>query len=143
MIAYTTGNESDDEEFKRVAQTRANEIRYAKGFDPKKDTVLVRSQIIQRLEELGYKPTTGQDLGKVGELSIVSHAGQDGPNFNYIITVLGSQLYYEQNPSGIVGLTVNWDSSARACLGCRTKTIPGRPSLSLFADRQGVLLIPG
>jgi RHS repeat-associated protein len=35
VIAYTVGNESGDEEFKRVAETRANEIRNAKGFDPK------------------------------------------------------------------------------------------------------------
>jgi RHS repeat-associated protein len=143
VIAYTTGNEGGDEEFKRVAQTRANEIRNSKGFDSKKDTVLVQG--IKSFDDLKslVKQANGLDktFGKVGELSIVSHAGQDGPNFNYGHNRPGGPHYSnEQNPSGIAGLTVNWDSSARACfLGCRTadRYSDGGFAQS-FADRQGV-----
>jgi RHS repeat-associated protein len=143
VIAYTVGNESGDEEFKRVAETRANEIRNAKGFDPKKDTVLVRG--IKSFDDLKglVKEANALDksFGKVGELSIVSHAGQDGPNFNYGHNRSGGPRYTnEQNPSGIASLTVNWDSSARACfLGCRTADRYSNGGFAQsFADRQGV-----
>lgn len=143
VIAYTTGNESGDEEFKRVAETRANEIRNAKGFDSKRDTVLIRG--IRSFDDLKglVKDANALDksFGKVGELSIVSHAGQDGPNFNYGHNRPGGPRYTnEQNPSGIASLTVNWDSSARACfLGCRTADRYSNGGFAQsFADRQGV-----
>jgi RHS repeat-associated protein len=42
IIAYTEGNESGDDEFRWVAESIARNIKKSKGYDPKKDKVLVR-----------------------------------------------------------------------------------------------------
>jgi len=42
VVTYTTGNTRGDDDFRRAAETRADEIRKKKGFDPTKDTVLLK-----------------------------------------------------------------------------------------------------
>jgi RHS repeat-associated protein len=40
VVVYTTGNSAGDEQLKRAAQTKKDQITSSKGFDPKKDTVI-------------------------------------------------------------------------------------------------------
>ncbi|MFN8007237.1 MAG: hypothetical protein U0V70_09485 [Terriglobia bacterium] len=142
VVAYTYSNESGDEEFKRAAQTRANEIRNSKGFDPKKDTVLVAGvdSFATFKDLVGKANGLEKQFGKVGELDIFSHAGRDGPNFQegHNHGLVPPPYSNEQNRSGIEGLHVNWAPSAQAGFyGCNTAN-PYDDFAQVFANKQNV-----
>ncbi|MCX6621301.1 MAG: hypothetical protein NTY38_09510 [Acidobacteria bacterium] len=143
VIAYTYSNEHGDEEIKRAAETRANEIRNSKGFNSKTDTVLVGG--VNSLA--GFKDLVGKanglekQFGKVGELDLFSHAGaKDGPNFQEGLN--GNRVprpwSNEQNRSGVLGLNVNWAPNAQAGFyGCNTAN-PYTDFAQAFANKQNV-----
>lgn len=143
VVTYVYGNHSGDDAFARAAETRANEIRNSKGFDPKKDIVLTRGVDSFAAFASVIKEANGLEktFGKVGEVSIFSHAGLDGPNFNAGLRREG--YTNEQKPLGIFALKINWDSSAQAGFyGCRT-AVPnpnwgGASFAQAFANIQGV-----
>ena len=137
LVTYTTGNLQGDEEFCKVAETRANDIRRSKGFDPKKDTVIVRGVETKSDFALavGYANSLQDKWGKVAEVSLVSHSGSlDGPIFQWQSPFAGAQQA-QFEPGEVSELTVNWDKSARAVfLGCHTADNFAQD----FADAQGV-----
>ncbi|MEW5980679.1 MAG: RHS repeat-associated core domain-containing protein [Acidobacteriota bacterium] len=139
VVTYTTGNSEADEELRRAAQTRALEIRNSKGFDAKKDTVLVRAVFSK--SDFANVIKEGNALekifGKVEQVSLFAHSGKDGPVFH------NSALVSTANPRGaeqftnrdLAGLRVNWSGSASCSVyGCNTS-----PNFAQkFANAQGV-----
>jgi len=127
-------------ELEKAAQTKANEIATAPGFDPQKDIVLLAAVN----SEAGFKKAVSignsleKQYGKVGEVDLYSHAGsRDGPNFNYGHNQPGEPKRYsnEQAPARLLALKINWQSSdAKAGFyGCNTATFAQQ-----FANRQRV-----
>ncbi|HEX2833529.1 MAG TPA: RHS repeat-associated core domain-containing protein [Thermoanaerobaculia bacterium] len=132
LVTYTTGNTEGDDEFRRAAMTRAAEIQKQKGYDPKKDTVLVRgvatkgdfAQAVKDANALAPK------FGRVGEINLYSHSGpRDGPIFQY------GQKSQHQFASSDLRMNVNWEwwGSGRF-YGCNT----GVNFTQNFAKAQGV-----
>jgi RHS repeat-associated protein len=138
VVTYTYGNESGDEEFRKAAATRANEIASSKDFDPKKDVVLLAGVNSEAGFENVIKTANSLEnkYGKVGEVDLFSHAGdKDGPNFNYGHNREGGPHYTnEQNAERLASLHINWDTSGKAGFyGCYTANFAQR-----FADSQRV-----
>jgi hypothetical protein len=133
LVTYTTGNRSGDEDFKRAAETYAADIRSGKGFDPKKDTVLVRGVKTKDDFRAAIKEANSLEasFGKVGEVSLFSHAGpNDGPAFN---GANGQEFFTV--PELRAGLGINWEAGGCARFyAC--KTAPR--FASRFAATQGV-----
>jgi RHS repeat-associated protein len=132
LVTYTTGNTDGDDEFRRAAETRAAEIQARDDFDSKKDTVLVRgvatknefAQAVRDANALAPK------FGKVGEVSLFSHAGKrDGPIFQY-----GQKAQHQLNANDL-RMTINWEwwGSGRF-YGCNT----GINFTRNFANAQNV-----
>jgi RHS repeat-associated protein len=120
VVTYTTGNSEGDDELRRSAETRAQEIQKSKGFDPKKDTVLLRG--VKTKEDfkdvLKEANRLGKTYGKVEQISLFSHSGVDGPVF-HDASGRGAQF----SVSELATLKVNWSGSATAKFyGCRTAT---------------------
>jgi RHS repeat-associated protein len=125
VVTYTVGNEGGDDKFKKAAETRANEIKNSKTFDPKKDTVLVQG--VNSFDSFKSVINTANGMekqfGKVAEVDLFSHAGdRDGPNFNEGTNRPGGPHYSnEQNAAGLESLHINWDASGQAkFFGCYT-----------------------
>jgi RHS repeat-associated protein len=133
LVTYTTGNSDGDDEFKRAAQTRAAEIQHQKGYDSKHDTVIVAGVKTKADFAAAMKHANGmfKQFGKVGEVSLFSHAGwHDGPVFH---DVGGKATQF--TPSELGRIAVNWSESAHACFfGCNT----GVRFDHLFATSQRV-----
>ncbi|MBX3280810.1 MAG: RHS repeat-associated core domain-containing protein, partial [Acidobacteria bacterium] len=133
VVTYTTGNSVGDEEFRRAAETRAAEIQKQKGFDPKKDTVLVRGVYSKQDFKNILNQANGleKEYGKVAQVSLYSHAGTgQGPVFHDART--GGVQFTQQELSD---LRVNWSGSASASFyGCHT----GVNFAQNFANAQGV-----
>jgi RHS repeat-associated protein len=112
VVAYTTGNSEGDDEFRRAAETRANEIRKSKGYDPKKDTVLVKGvKTKQDFKDL-IKTANGLEktFGKVEQISLYSHSGVgQGPVFHD-----GGGSPTQFTNSELNALKVNWAGSGTA-----------------------------
>ncbi|MEN6605483.1 MAG: RHS repeat-associated core domain-containing protein, partial [Bryobacteraceae bacterium] len=138
VVAYTTGNSHGDDEFRRAAETLANEIRNRKGFDPKKDTVLVRG-VMSKADFKGLIADANKldkAFGKVEQVNLIAHNQNDragvGPVFHYAPGYGHTELF---SRSELGQVSVNWSSSATACfVGCRTA--PG--FTRMFGDAQGV-----
>jgi RHS repeat-associated protein len=85
VVTYTYGNSEGDEELKRSAETRANEIQKSKGFDAKKDTVLLRG-VYKKEDFAGVLKDANaleKQFGKVEQVVLYSHAGpEQGPVFH-------------------------------------------------------------
>jgi RHS repeat-associated protein len=133
LVAYTTGNSRGDEEFRRAAETRAEEIRQRNGFDPDSDTVLLRgvkskADFVAALDEAN---ALDSQYGEVGELSLFSHSGpEDGPIFHDSAGA-SSQL----NKQEAMGLDINWAHDATATFySCNSAD----NFSSMFAHAQGV-----
>ena len=133
VVSYTTGNSSGDDELRRAAETRAQEIQKMKGFDPKKDTVLLRGvktkdDFKDLLKDAGLLEKT---YGKVGQVSLFSHSGVgDGPVFH---DTSGRAAQFTK--SELATLKVNWSGSAEAKFyGCNT----AQNFCQNFANAQGV-----
>ncbi len=132
LVTYTTGNTRGDDEFRRAAETRAAEIEKQKGFDPAKDTVLLRG--VQTKADFGSAlkdaNALGEKFGQVGEVSLLSHSGSAGPVFH---NDKGEPTAFTGSELG--QLKVNWESDASARFyGCNT----GLTFAQGFADSQGV-----
>jgi hypothetical protein len=139
VVTYTTGNDVDnggDEELRRAAQTRANAIRGAKGFDPKKDTVLLRGVKTKQDFANVIKEANGLDkkFGKVEQINLYAHAGpKDGPVFHEAAPYNHNQAFFNQRE--LSSLKVNWSGSAIARFyGCNT----GQNFAQNFANAQRV-----
>lgn len=133
LVTYTTGNTEGDEEFRRAALTQAAAIRAQEGFDPETDTVLVRGVETKSDFAAALKEASGLEatFGKVGQVSLFSHAGPvDGPTFH---TSQGASTWLRQTE--LRGLDVNRESGAKAYFyGCNTAlNFAGN-----FARAQGV-----
>ncbi len=122
-----------DDELRRAAETRAQEIQKMKGFDPKKDTVLLRGvktkdDFKDLLKDAGLLEKT---YGKVGQVSLFSHSGVgDGPVFH---DTSGRAAQFTK--SELATLKVNWSGSAEAKFyGCNT----AQNFCQNFANAQGV-----
>lgn len=119
LVTYTTGNAAGDDEFRRAALTHKKNIEAQKGFDPKRDKVLVRGvgskddfrAAVREANALAPK------FGKVGELSMFSHAGRlDGPIFQQ-----GMSGQHQFTIADLAGLRVNWAANGEARFyGCNT-----------------------
>lgn len=133
VVTYTSGNKEGDDEFRRAALTRAHEIQSREGFDPTKDKVLLRGagtkgdfqNVIRDANSMA------KQFGKVGEISLFSHAGPaDGPIFP------GNRPGDRQfSARALSGIGVNWESGGCArFFGCNT----GINFTQAFANAQGV-----
>jgi RHS repeat-associated protein len=119
VVTYTVGNTKGDEDLRRVAFTKASRIMENKGYDPKKDKVLVKgvktkadfSSVLKEANSLE------KSFGKVRELNLISHSGRDqGPVFH---TGNGMPIQFSKNE--LKELSINWESGASASFfGCRT-----------------------
>jgi hypothetical protein len=106
IIAYTTGNSEGDEELKRAAQTKYDEIRSFKDFDPKKDAIVIGG--VKTKEDFQNLLTAAgkieEQFGKTTSVSLFSHAGNlDGPVFH------DASRHPSQLTQGeLANLKVNW-----------------------------------
>jgi len=134
VVTYTTGNSDGDDELKAAAETKADELRNAKGFDPTSDRVILRG--VQTKQDFAAVLKEARSLekafGKVGQLSLFSHAGKrDGPTFQY-----GTPQRHWFSRSDVASMAVNWNTGARAnFFGCNTALKFG----PAFAKAQGVV----
>jgi RHS repeat-associated protein len=119
VVAYTTGNSEGDDELKRAAQTKKDEITSSKGFDPKKDTVIMggvkTKEDFQNL--LSSAAKVSDQFGQTSSVSLFSHSGDlDGPVFH------DAAGHPSQMTKGeMSNLKVNWSSNATASFfGCRS-----------------------
>jgi RHS repeat-associated protein len=132
IVLYTTGNKiGGDDELKRAAQTKANEIETSKGFDPKKDTVLVAGVKTKADVTNAFKAANdlGKAFGGVQQLNMFSHSGIEGP-------VLHGGPVDTLHPNGGTQFTseelkslpaLNWNQGATATFfGCNTTTFAGQ-----------------
>jgi len=119
VVAYTTGNSQGDDELKRAAQTKKDEITSSKNFDPKKDTVIIAG--VKTKEDfqnvLNSAAKLGDQFGKTTNVSLFSHAGDiDGPVFH---DASGHATQFTQ--SELSNLKVNWGANSSASFfGCST-----------------------
>ena len=119
VVAYTTGNSEGDDALKRAAQTKKDEITSSKGFDPKKDTVIMggvkTKEDFQNL--LNSAASVSDQFGKTSNVSLFSHSGDlDGPVFH---DAAGHPSQMTQGDMS--NLKVNWSSNATASFfGCRS-----------------------
>ena len=119
VVTYTTGNRHGDDELKRAAETNADDIRSSKGFDPKKDTVVLAG--VKTKEDfknvLSAAGKISDQFGKISSVSLFSHSGDvDGPTFH---TASGTPTWFTK--SELSSLQVNWSSNATASFfGCRS-----------------------
>lgn len=134
VIAYTTGNHvGGDDELKRAAQTLKDKITSSKGFDPKKDAVIIAG--VKTKEDfqnvLNAAAKIADRFGATSSVSLFSHAGEkDGPTFH---TSDGKSTWF--SPTELSNLKVNWSSNATATFyGCRT----AENFAQNFANAQGV-----
>lgn len=131
LVTYTAGNTEGDAEFKRAAETLAEEIRNRKGYDPQKDTVLVKGVTTTNDFAAALKEASGLEktFGKIGELALFSHGGpKDGPTFHGQIKHL-FQAQLNAMP------TANWEAGASAMFyACNS----GQRFAQKFANAQGV-----
>jgi RHS repeat-associated protein len=132
VVTYTYGNSEGDEQFKRAADTRANDIRNSEGFDPNKDTVVLQG--VYKKEDFAgvLQDANGleKQYGKVAEVTIFSHTGeQHGPVFH---DENGKPTQFTTQE--VRDLKVNWSDHANAYFcGCRSANFA-----QTFADIQGV-----
>jgi RHS repeat-associated protein len=134
VVTYTTGNrEGGDDELRRAAFTRAAQIMGQKGFDSKKDRVLLSG--VKTGSDwsgvLASAKTLESKYGKVGSVSLFSHSGLDGPVFH---TPAGDPAQFSF--SQLSKIAVNWGSGATASFfGCNTAT---GGFTQAWANAQGV-----
>lgn len=118
-VTYTRGNTHGDEEMKRAAQTRADELGKAKTFDATKDIVVLRGITSKNdLVDLGKKVKgMEKQFGKVGQFIMFSHASESGI---WLHTSSGAGVSYSGKEIGSA-MGLNWEKGAKAYfLGCRT-----------------------
>jgi len=145
-VFYTYGNKNinlgGDDDLKSAAETRAKEIESSKGFDPKKDKVLVIGVNSKEDFKNAIGMINGMDkqFGKVAELSVFSHSGQDGPVFPGAASDSRASRQFIATNDGVIdmkqlsALHVNWESNAWAgFFGCHARTFA-----DAFAKTQGV-----
>jgi RHS repeat-associated protein len=122
VVAYTVGNNvhGGDDQFREAAETKADEIRNQKGFDPKKDTVIVQGvKTKQDFKDLLSKANgMSSQFGQVRGLTLFSHAGDmSGPFFH----APDGKSTEKFSQSELSQLHINWASGATATFfGCNT-----------------------
>jgi hypothetical protein len=133
FVAYTVGNPSGDEDFKKAAYTRASDIENAKSFDPQKDRVLVYG--LQSKENLKWALQDAGSFGNIQELALFSHGGRnDGPIFH---NAAGAEENLTNDEAA--GLKINFTPSAHAdFMACHTATNGFSEN---FANAHGVLAL--
>jgi RHS repeat-associated protein len=133
VVTYTVGNDEGDDEFRRAAETHAAEIQSRESFDPEKDKVILSGVRTKAdfARTLADARSLESKYGRVGELSMFSHAGpKDGPTFHHNVAPL------EQfSKSDLQSMNVNWEWwGAAKFFGCNT----GLGFTQRFANAQGV-----
>lgn len=139
VVGYTSGNpDGGDDEFKKAALTLANQIMSKKGFDPRKDIVLVQAVSTKDDFKSLLKDANSLEsrFGQIGSLSLFSHGGPlDGPRFarnSPGATAKDWQFYGGE--SELRGLKINWEQGAQAnFFGCNTAV----SFAQRFANAQG------
>ena len=133
VVVYTTGNSQGDEELKRAAQTKKDQITSSKGFDPKKDTVILAGVKTKAdfQNVLNSAAKIADQFGKTTNVSLFSHAGdQSGPVFH---DASGHATQFTQHE--LSNLQVNWGANSTASFyGCST----ANNFAQNFADAQRV-----
>ena len=131
VVLYTRGNSKGDDELKRAAQTKVNQIENSKGFDPKKDTVLVAGVSTKADVTNAFKAANalGKTYGGVQELDMFSHSGIEGPVLHGgqvdALHPNGSTQFSGSELKSLPGL--NWNQGASATFfGCNTTTFAGQ-----------------
>jgi len=136
VVTYTTGNSAGDEEFKKAAETYAEQIRKSEGFDPEKDTVIVKGVNTKEEFEGVILEANGleKQYGKLEQVALFSHAGPThGPIFPGGATEADRQ-YTDPNQQ-LPKLWFNWSRTAEAkFFGCNTAL----NFCQKFANAQGV-----
>jgi RHS repeat-associated protein len=132
VVTYTTGNEKGDDEFRRAALTRAEQIKDSKDFDATRDTVLVRALTTREdyVNVINEANSLMATFGRIGEFNMYSHGGKrDGPIFQ------DDTPYEHHLAPADLNVAVNWEwwGSARF-YGCNT----GLRFTQTFASAQGV-----
>jgi RHS repeat-associated protein len=122
IIAYTVGNElGGDEEFRVAAETLAAEIRNSKGFDPKKDRILIYAVRIKDNFKFAAEEANSMEkqFGKVELLALFSHSGPvHGPSFD---GATPEARQFKNILQELTGLKINWSATATAKFyGCNT-----------------------
>lgn len=119
LITYTTGNAAGDDKFYYAAMTHKKEIEAQQGFDPKVDKVIVRGVESKADFKAAVKEANAlaPKFGKVGEVSMFSHAGKlDGPIFRQ-----GMPGQHQFTNGDLQALGVNWATDGEARFyGCNT-----------------------
>ncbi len=135
VVLYTTGNSEGDDEFRRAAETQAENIRNDGQFNAKKDTVLLVGVRTKEDAQNAFDKAAGmeKDFGKVQQVQIFSHAGQAGPVFHPSGT--GNEANGVQwTNQEVNNLKINWDSGGKAYFsGCNTANFA-----QTFANAQNV-----
>jgi RHS repeat-associated protein len=139
LVMYTQGNSVGDEELKRAAQTKAAEIQRSRGFDPKKDQVMLKGVTTKDdfKSALAAANKAGLSSGGVQQVNMFSHAGAlNGPVFHGgtvgPTNSHGSTQFGSSELNSLPGLT--WSQGASATFyGCRTTNFAGQ-----FASTEGV-----
>jgi RHS repeat-associated protein len=135
LVTYSTGNVRGDDDLRRAAETRAASIQNGKGFDSKKDKVILRG--VGSMDDFkaavkeanGY---AGKQYGGVGEVSLFSHAGKyDGP---YLHDAKGNEQYF--STKGLSSMSVMWEAGGCARFFSCNSARSG--FTQKFADTQGV-----
>ncbi len=137
---YVVMYDPNQRSFKAAAETRAKEIQNGKGFDAKKDTVLLRGVNTKEAFLGAIKEANGLDkqFGKVQELSIFSHSGtRDGPIFRGGRTPNESQ-FIDRKEITKENLQINWSSTAVANFyGCHSNDFAREFGKAQSVDTRG------
>lgn len=125
VVTYTTGNNVDnggDDELRRAAETRAKQIQDSKGFDVKKDTVLLRAVTTKQDFANVIREANGlnKKFGKVEQINLYAHAGpESGPIFHEASPYNHNMSQFTQGE--LSRIKVNWSETATARFyGCNT-----------------------
>jgi RHS repeat-associated protein len=139
VVVYTTGNDVDnggDAELRRAAETKAQAIQNSKGFNPKKDKVLLRGVQTKNdfAKVINEANGLNKQFGKVEQIALYAHSGpESGPIFHEASPENHNQTQFTQRE--LSNLKVNWSGTATARIyGCNT----GVNFAQNFANAQGV-----
>ena len=126
ILTYVSGYDRGDDMFKAAAITRQNDIENSKGFDPKRDkVVLIEVTDLGKIESQVEKAVkeNSKTYGPTVEFGIWSHSALEGPTGGVNTTGSDAIEPNQMKPSGWGKIDFNWSkgSGNRALFyGCRS-----------------------
>ena len=136
VIAYTVGNSKGDEDFEDIAQTLARAIKKSGSFNSKEDKILIRGVSTKDdfKDLLKDAKKLESQFGRVGDLSLVSHAGlNQGPIFPKADS--SGERQFTGGEAELKTLNIGWNLTGEAKFyGCNTAVNFAQQ----FANAQGV-----